>query len=432
MLRLVRNARDDAAPSEGALIPADQNGSPVAPQAEGALTPQTGGPQTGALAVANLQAFEREQAANAAPPRRTWSVRRLFTLFVVLPTIAAAVYLYGYAADQYRSEARFVIKSSQKTVNTGLSAILESTGLTAATGDTYAVIDFLKSRDALDELRERVPFEEMMSREGADFLARYPGYAFEDSFEALYEHYERKVEVILDSTTGITQLSVLGFTPDDSLAIAKALLGIGEEFIDRLNAQSIDDSLALASGTVERAEQRVKDTQAALTAFRVENRIVDPTIDVKRLSGLTEGLSAELLKLDQRIAALQESAPRSPQLNILRQQREKLVAQIGDQNEELAGGGNEMLPEVISRFSELELEAEFAVKALEAASVSFERARQDTLRKQLYLTRVVEPRSVDDSRDPKRLELLAIVFALLASAFLIVWLLTANMREHAQ
>lgn len=432
MLRLVRNdtvehVEDTSATHDRALVPAGEAQARNLPD-----TPQSGAPQSGAQALANLQAFEREQAEQAPAKRGGWGAGRLFALFVVLPTIAAAAYLYLYASDQYRTETRFIIKSSQKSVSTGLSAILESTGLTTATGDTYAVIDFLESRDALARLQERVPFEKMMAREDADFLARYPGYAFEDNFEALYEHYGRKVEVFLDATTGITQLSVLAFSPEESLRIAEALVAISEEFIDRLNERSLEDSMELASASVARAETRVREAQSALTQYRIENGIVDPTIDVKRLSGLTEGLTVELLKLDQRIEALQRSAPRSPQLNILRQSREKLVAQIGDQNEELAGDGNEMLPEQIARFSELELEAQFAVKGLEAANVSFEKARQETLRKQLYLTPVVEPRSVDDSRDPKRLEILAIVFALLSSAFLILWLLTANMREHAE
>lgn len=420
MLKLVRNNE------ETALVPSDPSRE-VAPNGDPAAQPGAG-----ALAVQNLHAFEQEQEASKPPAKTGWGVKQLFFLFVILPTIAAGVYLYGFASDQYRAETRFIIKSSQKTASTGLSAILESTGLSTATGDTYAVIDFLTSRDALEELQERTPFEAMMSREDADFLARYPGYALVESFETLYEHYERKVEVVLDSTSGIVRMSVLSFRPDDSLAIADSLLEISEEFIDRLNAASIEDSLRLARESVERAELRAREAQRELTRFRIANGVVDPTIDIKRLSGLTEGLSEQLLELDQRIESLRQSAPRSPQLNILEQARENVVAQIGDQNEELAGEGAETLPGVIAEFSELEIEAEFAVKALEAANISYETARQEALRKQLYLTRVVEPRSTDDSRDPKRLEMLAIFFALLGSAFLITWLLTANMREHAE
>ena len=41
--------------------------------------------------------------------------RRWFFLIVVLPTVLVGLYLYLYAANQYESEAHFLVHSADKT-----------------------------------------------------------------------------------------------------------------------------------------------------------------------------------------------------------------------------------------------------------------------------------------------------------------------------
>ena len=57
--------------------------------------------------------------------------RRWFFLIVVLPTVLVGLYLYLYAANQYESEAHFLVHSAEKTQipSAGASALSMLTGV---------------------------------------------------------------------------------------------------------------------------------------------------------------------------------------------------------------------------------------------------------------------------------------------------------------
>lgn len=362
------------------------------------------------------------------------SNKGIFGIVVLLPTLITAIYMLLFAVDQYKSEAMFVVKSTQKGPSIGLGAILEQSGLTGSSSDTYSVISFIESRDALRQLQEKIDFQSMMSRDGADFIARFPGYSFSSSFESLYDHYKRKVNVALDPTTNISSLSVKAFTAEDAEQIARTILSISDVFITKLNDQALRDALQLAEQGVKRAENRVLQANDELEKLRGQRSTIDPRIEVERLSEIASGLAEKRLTLLTRIVAMEENAPNSPQLSTLRQELRIIEQQIQD-NQTVATGtqNNETnITDNLTDFGRLKLETEFAEKALASALTSFEVARNDALRKQVYIATVVEPNASDEAGYPKRIQNIAVVFAIFFGLFIIVWLLFANLREHAE
>jgi capsular polysaccharide transport system permease protein len=83
-----------------------------------------------------------------------------------------------------------------------------------------------------------------------------------------------------------------------------------------------------------------------------------------------------------------------------------------------------------AEYEKLNIEKEFAIKQLTAATTSYEQNKNDATRKQLYLERIAQPRIPDVSTEPKRLK--NILTTLLVA--LIVWgiytLLMASVKEH--
>src|SRR5882672_2687192 len=82
---------------------------------------------------------------------------RMFLLFVILPTLLTAAYYFLLATDQYQSEARFVVRSSQAQATAGiLDQVLKTTSASAAQNEQFSVGDYLLSHDAVEALQAQM------------------------------------------------------------------------------------------------------------------------------------------------------------------------------------------------------------------------------------------------------------------------------------
>ncbi|MBM0203775.1 capsule biosynthesis protein [Micromonospora sp. STR1s_5] len=350
---------------------------------------------------------------------------------VLLPTVAAALYLFLVASDQYISEARFVVRSAQKQGISGVGALLQSAGMMSGGGsDAYPVVDFLKSRDALQELEAKLPLRDMLNRKGADILARFPSFYSQGSFEELYEHLASILTVAHDTTTGITTLKVRAFDAADSKRIVEALLESSEQLINRMNERSLQDAVALALKQVASVEERSVKALQAVTAYQIKAGIVDTTSTAKAYLELIGGLEKELSATRTQISQTRSISPNNPGIQALLDKEAALVKQVASERSKLLGSDGSLVGS-FAEFQRLTLEAEFAAKALQATNGLLESARMEALRKQLYLERVVEPNAADLSRYPRRWLAVLTIFGTSLLAYGILRLLIVNAREHA-
>jgi capsular polysaccharide transport system permease protein len=73
----------------------------------------------------------------------------LFVVFVLIPNILAIIYFGMIASDVFISESRFIVRSPQKPVQSGfVGQLLQSSGISHSQDDSYAVRDYILSRDA--------------------------------------------------------------------------------------------------------------------------------------------------------------------------------------------------------------------------------------------------------------------------------------------
>src|SRR5690606_35238674 len=130
---------------------------------------------------------------------------------------AIAVWYFGiFASDVYISEARFLVRNPQRQHTSGLGALLQGTAFSRAQDDTYSVHDFIRSRDALREIDERLRFRDAYSRDSIDVVNRFPGLYPDESFESLHRYYQKHVTVQYDSVSSISILEVRAFTAEDA------------------------------------------------------------------------------------------------------------------------------------------------------------------------------------------------------------------------
>lgn len=380
--------------------------------------------------VADAALVERPSLA-----RRTlaWlKARRFFLMIVVAPTLLLAAYYYLVAADQYQSEAHFMVKSaeSQPTMPTGFGQILGLTGASSP-GESQAmsVSDYLMSHDAVNELRRRVGLVGRFQRPEADFFSRLHG--DDPTPEKLLRYYKGKVDVHFDHDTGITTLEVRAFRPDDAYAIIQQLLSLGEARINALNERSFNDAVSNARRQLTKAEADVSAIQTRITDFRQSRGDIDPqgsgAAQIKLVSEVNGNLAAARVQLSTMGGLISHT---SPQYIALERQVRSLEAQAAAQSN-IAAGGSSTIATDLGGYEDLRLQQEFAAKRYEAAAADLEKAREQAQRQQLYLVRVVEPNLPVKSLYPERGRILLTVFLGLVLVYSIGWLIAAGVREHA-
>jgi capsular polysaccharide transport system permease protein len=159
--------------------------------------------------------LETVSSNNAAVPpsgkkkgliERIKGINRIFALTVVVPTTVAIVYFGLIASDVYVSESRFVVRSAQRQSQTSvMGALLQGTGFSRAQDETYPVIDYIQSRDALKELNKGDYIADRYGNHG-DFLSHFSR-SLDNSFEALWKYYGKHIVTVdFDSTSAITTL----------------------------------------------------------------------------------------------------------------------------------------------------------------------------------------------------------------------------------
>jgi len=362
-----------------------------------------------------------------------WARRNKWFLAIVLvPTFVVAVYYYLLAADQYQSEAHFIVKTGDNSPmpSGGLSQLLGmGGGLSQARGEAIAVNDYLDSQQAVLALNRSSDLVARFRRPEADYATRL-WYA-QPTPEALLKYYRRMVDVQSNPETGITVLKVRSFRPEDSYAIVNQLLRLGEERVNMINRRSQNDALANARRSLVEAERELATIQGRLTGFRQTQGDLDPSGSGKAQIELVATLQGQLTNARAQLNAMQGIiSPSSPQYVATAARVHALEAQVAGQTGKLAGGGGAIAAR-LGNYQDLEIRQEFASKRYEAAAANLERARETAIRQQLYIVRVVDPNLPVKSQYPQRSKIVLTVFLSLLVAYGIGWLLAAGVREHS-
>ncbi len=382
--------------------------------------------------------METASSNNAALPpsgkkkglvERIKGVNRIFALTVVVPTTIAIVYFGLVASDVYVSESRFVVRSAQRQSQTSVvGALLQGTGFSRAQDDTYPVIDYIQSRDALKELNQGDYIADAYGNHG-DLLSHFSRH-LDDSFEALWKYYGKHiVSVDLDSTSAITTLQVRGYTAKDAENINETLLEMSERLVNRMNARAAEDTVQFAQHQVDAAAAKAKDAAAALATYRDSYTVFDPERQSALQLQQVSALQTQMFAAQTQLIQLQSIAPQNPQIPVLKTSVATLEKQIEAATGGVTGGKNS-LSNKAAAYARLQLDSQFADKQLASTMAALENAQAEAQRKQLYLERLVQPNTPDVAIEPKRLKSILEVFALGMIVWGVLSLLLAGIREH--
>jgi capsular polysaccharide transport system permease protein len=358
--------------------------------------------------------------------------RRWFLLFVVAPTILAAIYYGMIASDIYVSESRFVIKSpdQRRSQISTLANLVQTSGLSGGQEQTHEVLTFARSRDALKALQKRADLRAKYASFRADPFSRFPGPLSDNSFEGLFKYYSNMIDVRVDSETGTAIIKAQAFTPSDAYEINEQLLNLSEALVNRLNARAQAKGIAEAEKQVKLATDRAKAARIALTQYRNAQAIIDPSKQAVGVLEISNTLTAERAALQAQLDLMQRVAPNNPSIPALRNRINAISVQIASQDSRVVGSGTGIASKM-GGYENLLVEQEFATENLNVASAALVQARAEAQRQQFYLERVVDPNLPDMPLLPKRFLNVIIVAAAATCLYFIAWMFVVGILEHA-
>lgn len=355
-----------------------------------------------------------------------------FIAGVVLPAMLSAIYFFGIASGQYASESRFVVKApNQRGAQVSSFAnLIQTTGLSAGQEQSNQVIDYIRSRSALEALVRELAVRDIYGDPSVDALSGFPRPWESHSFEDLFDYYRGKLEISRDAETGLVVLRTIAFDPKEAALINETLLRQSEQLVNELNENARTNAIAEATERVVKAEQRVAAARQAIAAYRSQALVVDPLQEATGVAEIANRLITQRAALEAQLSTLRSVTPDHPAIPALREQIASLTREIDRQTARVVGGRDTISGKLPS-YDALVLEQELASELLVLAQTALEGARTEALKQQFYLERVVNPNVPDQPAYPKAFKVVLTILGFALCLYFIVWMFVVGILEHA-
>jgi capsular polysaccharide transport system permease protein len=321
-------------------------------------------------------------------------------LIVGVPTAAAIYYYYTIAVDRYVSEFRYSVRGGAIMQNNGdiAGAIGGSAALVFA-ADSFVLEDYLVSVQAFEDIEKKLPLREMLSRDGGDPVRNYDP---DLPAEEILRFWKRGVDVQFDAITGITTARISFYSPEDSRAVAEALVAELQGIVNGLTREARDDMLEYVNSEYALAETELNRARVAIEDFRRENRTFSPDEELTIDSGIISELRGEINAKEVELATTRQQARNSPSISLIQEEIASLNRQLAGVYEARVGSGEGGFATNLSQFEELQSQYQFARDTYIQTLNLRQQAQANATLNQAQLVVFVEPRTPTKSIDPNR------------------------------
>ncbi len=439
--RATRQRQRDEAPMDSTTPPQDTPDEqariapvPDSPMPEATPTPGTGtSPHPAIFAAGPVDLLSVEEERLFSRTTR-WS----FVLMVLLPMLVACAYLFTTAADRFAVEVKFAVRSPTGLPSSDLIGMVTGGAAGTTRSDAYMVVEYLQSRQFLDEVSTRLDLPAIYATDLADPLMRL---APDASKEDQVGYLARVIHPSYDATTEIVTVEAQAFTQNDALRVATAVLDTAEAMVNRLSEQARSDTVRLAEAELARAEAALKAQRAAIAAFRETEQSIDPNQTVATQENVLRDLQSQLATARAEMRSLREFlSPEAPSIRVLASRIASIENQIAQERANLGRGrdpgaevpatGAETLNSAVSLYEALAVDLEFHERTYVSALSSLEAARLEADRQQRYLAAVVLPSLPESPAYPRVFLTLALIFAICFFSWGILSMFVHVIREH--
>lgn len=360
---------------------------------------------------------------------------------VLLPTVAAGLYLFAFASDQYVAETRFAVRNASAPSGsdgvTGDVGAIGGGGMSLLAGgpnlageDAGIIANYIHSRPAIEEIGRYVDVRAIFTRPEADFWTRLPADA---SIEDFTRYWNRMIGVYVEGSSGIVQVSASAFRRQDALDLTKAILVASEKLANSLNLKMRSDQTRHAEDEVRRSEGNVRFALADLTSFRNSQHLIDPVDSAQATGKLLLQLMGDKVETEGRLYVVQRAqGANAPGITGVKARLESINTHIVELQNQMAGDKqvSKNMAATMARFEELELKKTFAEKMFDFSEQGLERARLASIAQSIYLAVFVPPMLPQDFTYPERYVDLLLVFIFSFMTWASGAVVTASVLDH--
>jgi capsular polysaccharide transport system permease protein len=301
----------------------------------------------------------------------------------------------------------------------------------ASSSDTDILYKFIQSQELVRNVDKALNLRAIYQKPTLD-----PVFRLDDSapIEDLVDYWKRMVRIFYDPSTGLMEIEVRAFDPVDAQDIAQDLFDRSSAMINALSAVARNDTSRYAKEELDDAVERLKQARQALTLFRNDKQIVDPTADIQGQMGLLNSLHAQLatslIELDLLADTTRDTDPR------VEQAKRKIVVintRIDAERQKLGVGGGRgggAFADLVGQFESLQVDREFAEKAYVSALSAYDSSLAEARRQSRYLAAYVQPTLAETPLYPQRAILLLIAGLLIFGTWAIGVLVFYSLKDR--
>lgn len=358
-----------------------------------------------------------------------------FNLIITLPFLIFSFYQIFVATDRYESRVQVIVKSpdSVSTLDPTL-AMLSGLGGTSTTGDNELLKAYIYSMDLVNYLENTLNLKEHYSNDDVDFISRLSANSSKEDFLA---YFKKRVIVENDDVSGVLTINVQGFSPIYTQKIAQAIAERSENYINTISNNLAKSQLTFVLNEHEMTEQRLQKAKTKILTFQRQYNLLDPEAEGMALQKITYDLEGQIAVKRAEIrtlrSAMSENAPQvmqvRAQLNSLKEQLEVERERLTSEERSANGEENKGVGEILSEFSKLKIELEFALQAYASSQVSLEKSRVEAYRQIKYLIMVESPILPEDAKYPSVLYNLMLFLAATLMMYGIGRIIVATVNE---
>ena len=353
---------------------------------------------------------------------------------VVVPTFVFFLYTSLWESRGYVSEARITVRGppEQRTSsNDAASMMAKMTGGAANTTvrDSFIVLNYIKSSAVIVDLGGRSYLEKYFSTDQIDFFSRLRR---EESIEDLLKFWLKHVAVSIDTISGILTIKVDAYQPNGAQQIAQDIVTVSERLVNTMTLRTRSDALERARQEVFLSADNLAGARERLTKFREQSAIIDPASRAQSVGELIGKLTMDKIGIESAFETVQGSLNvDSPTQRIQRARLAAINQQIDNLKKSLTDARDSTaVSSQIASYERLKLDEQFNQLMYTVSQASYEKARQELDRQQLYLIVIVPPMPPESATFPKVFASSALLFASLFLAWAIASLIAASVHDQ--
>ncbi len=350
--------------------------------------------------------------------RKSYKISFRVALLIVVLIVSS--YLLFFQADRYASTAKLVVRQLANFESSSLSLSNILSGNVGKSDDSSIIIEYIRSREMMQYLDEKLDLRRLFSRKEADVFSSMSSDADEDS---LYSFYLQFVKAKTSNDSPIINLEVQGFNSDDAEEIAELIIKQSESFINKISKDTARQQLDFIRKEVVISEENILSAQEDLQKIQEKFNAPDPSAEVLStvtlISELEKKLSFNRIDLNKINASQSDSTAAKN----IESEIKAIDDEIQKQKQRIIKTGSEDIAEnmnMLFEYKNSERKLDFAVDAHKAALAAQEKVRTTSAQNLKKLVVITGPTTESEARYPNRLYNLSLFLCSVALIYYII------------